>query len=242
MRPDMVMTTTTDKLTSAALYRLLNWLSPNFPVGAFAFSHGLEYAVEAGAVRDAEQLAQWLSGIVTFGAGRVDSGLLRAAWQAAGDGDDAALARSVERADALRGSAEMALESSAQGQAFLDGLTKAWPHPGLLSWNAALGRAGRRPAYASAVGVAAALAAIPLRPTLLAYLNAFAANLVSATVRLVPLGQTDGQRVMATMEPIITAAVEAALARDADDLGSAALIVDWTSMQHETQYTRLFRS
>jgi len=236
------MTPTTDTLTPAALYRLQTWLSSSFPTGAFAFSHGLEYAVEAGAVGDAEQLTEWLSGIVRFGAGRVDAALFRAAWHATADRDDDALAEIAERADALRGSIELALESSAQGQAYLDGLIKVWPHPRLVGWQTALHEAGRMPAYAIAVAVAAALAEIPLRPALVAYLNAFAANLVSATVRLVPLGQTDGQRAMAALEPTILGAVEAALEREPDDFGSAALIVDWTSMHHETQYTRLFRS
>jgi len=231
-----------DTITDQGLYRLMTWLSPTFPVGAFAYSHGLEYAVETEAVKDAASLTDWVGGILSFGAGRVDASLFRAGWEAIQADDDERLAWVVERADVLRGTAEMALESSAQGRAFLETLLRAWPHPRLARWYDDLVFQGREPAYGVAVAVACALTGVPLRAALLAYLNAFAANLVSAGVRLVPLGQTDGQRTLAALEADISAAVDAALGRDPDDLGSAALTVDWMSIQHETQYTRLFRS
>lgn len=229
-------------ITEAGLYRLMTWLSPNFPVGGFAYSHGLESAVESGHVRDGKALTRWVSGIVAFGAGRVDGALFRAAWEAVRARDDGRLADVTERADVLRGSKEMALESAAQGRAFLETVLKVWPEARLARWFDELSVARREPAYAVAVGVAAALADVPLATALTAYLNAFSANLVSAGVRLVPLGQTDGQRAMAALEPVVTEAAEAIQRRAVDDLGGAALTVDWMSMQHETQYTRLFRS
>ena len=231
-----------DTLTSPGLYKLLTWLSPNFPVGAFAYSHGLEYAVETGAVKDADSLIQWVGGVVTFGAGRSDAALFRAAWEAVSLGDDTRLADVSQRADVLRGSLELALESQAQGRAFLDAVLKSWPQPRIARWYDELAHAEREPAYAVAVAVAVAVAGIALQPALTAYLNALIANLVSASVRLVPLGQTDGQRTLAALEETVIAAVAAALNRSADDFGQAALTVDWMSMQHETQYTRLFRS
>ncbi|WP_460020064.1 urease accessory protein UreF [Magnetospira thiophila] len=229
-------------LTDQGLSRLMTWLSPSFPVGAYAFSHGLEQAVDIGAIKDLSSLTRWGGGILSFGAGRLDAALFRAAHDATDCGDMMVLSRVVERADALRGTAEMALESRAQGLAFLSCLEQVWPHPFLSTWRLELKGQGIDPAYAVAVGVAAALAEVPQRPALVAFLHAFAANLVSAVVRLVPLGQTDGQRAMAALEPIIIAAASAALAREADDFGTAALTVDFLSMQHETQYTRLFRS
>lgn len=231
-----------DTITDKALCRLMTWLSPGFPVGAFAFSHGLEFAVEAGDIHDCETLTHWVEGILTFGAGCVDATLFCAAFEAAGEQDDERLAGVVERAAALRGSAEMALETNAQGAAFLITLPRIWPHPGLIRWTENLERNGQGAAYPVAVGVACALAEIPLRPALVAYLNAFSGNLVSAVVRLVPLGQTDGQRALAALEKTIIEAAAAALRRPLCDLGSAALAVDWMSVQHETQYTRLFRS
>ena len=220
----------------------MTWLSPGFPVGAFAYSHGLEHAVAHGDVDDAPALIRWIGGILDFGTGRIDAALFRTAHEAIHDADDARLAWAVERGEAQRGTAELALESVAQGRAFLDTMRNVWPHDRLTAWHEALEASGRKPAYPIAVGVACALTDIALRPALVAYLNAFAANLVSAAVRLVPLGQTDGQRALAALEAPILRAAAAALARRPDDLGGAALAVDWHSMQHETQYTRLFRS
>lgn len=225
-----------------ALYRLLAWLSPAFPVGAYSYSHGIEYAVEAGLVTDAAALSGWVGAIVEAGAGRVDAMLLAAAWRAVSDGDEAQLLAVAELAGALRGTAEQALESRAQGAAFLATVCAAWPEPALARWRSVIAAAPRPPAYAVAVGVAAAAAGIALRPTLIAYAHAFAANLVSAGVRLIPLGQTDGQRVIAALEPAIVATVDGALNRPLGEIGAATPMVEWTSMQHETQYTRLFRS
>ncbi|MGC2855036.1 urease accessory protein UreF [Novispirillum sp. DQ9] len=220
----------------ASLYRLMTWLSPAFPVGAFTYSHGLEWAVEDGRVRDFATLTAWVEGVVVHGAGRTDADLFREAWQAVADGDRARFARAAEWADALRGSAEMALESANQGRAFLDCLGKAWPHPDLEAW------APRPVAYAVAVALAAALNGVPLRAALIAFLHALSANLISAAVRLVPLGQTDGQKAQAALAPVIARAVDDALARTWDDLGAAAPLIDLTSMAHETQYSRMFRS
>lgn len=224
----------------ASLYRLMTWLSPAFPVGAFTYSHGLEWAVEDGRVKDCASLTAWVEAVVVQGAGRTDADLFREAWQAVSDGDRARFDRAAAWADALRGSAEMAMESANQGRAFLDCLGKAWPHPQLHAW-APPGVLGPL-AYAVAVALAAALNGVPLRPALTAFLHALAANLISAAVRLVPLGQTDGQKAQAALAPVIARAVEDALARAWDDLGAAAPMIDLTSMFHETQYSRMFRS
>ena len=137
-------------------------------------------------------------------------------------------------AQAWRGSSETAMEAANQGAAFVRTLRAAWPDlaaglPAEIS-------------YPVAVGQVAARAGIPLRPALVAYLHALAANLVSAALRLIPLGQSDGQWVTARLEPLVLSCAAAAEIRPDDEMGSAALTVDWTSMQHETQYTRLFRS
>jgi len=224
------------------LLRLMAWLSPSFPVGGYTYSHGIEYAVEIGAIRDAGTLAEWIEGLVLFGSGRVDAGLFRAAWTAVDDDDKAALAEVTDWANALRGTPEMALESRSQGRAFLETVRTVWSDPWLDDWAETLKEAEIQPAHAVAVAVSAARIGAPLEDSLAAYLHAFTANLVSAGVRLVPLGQTDGQRVIARLEPVLLEAAAAALDRDWEDLGSASVTADWTSMMHETQYTRLFRS
>ncbi|MBP2296710.1 urease accessory protein UreF [Azospirillum rugosum] len=229
-------------VTHHHLTKLLAWLSPSFPVGGFSYSHGIEAAVEQGLVRDRDSLARWMDGILRHGAGRTDGMLFAAAHRAVLAGDEAAFAWAVERADAMRASAETALESRAQGQAFLIAVRAAWPMDGLERWDRVIAGTGRPVAYAVAVALAAALIGVPEGPALAAYLHAFAANLVSAGVRLVPLGQTDGQKALAALDSVVHSAAEAALTAPLDDLGSRAMAVDWTSMIHETQYTRLFRS
>lgn len=227
---------------TAGLTLLLAWLSPSFPVGAFSYSHGLEAAVEEGLVRDRAGLTRWVAGILAYGAGRSDAMLFAHAHAAVTAEDEAAFLWALERADVLRATAETALESRAQGQAFLGTVRAAWPLPGFARWDGLVRGGGRSCAYPVAVALAAALAGIVLRPALAGYLHAVAANLVSAGVRLVPLGQTDGQKALATLDPLVHHAVDTALAAPIDDLGTCAAAVDWTSMIHETQYTRLFRS
>lgn len=228
--------------TDRKLLRLFTWLSPAFPVGGYTYSHGIEYAVESGLVRDSESLLEWAEGILEFGAGRSDSMFFREAWEAASRGDAKALDKVAELAHVFRPSRELALENSAQGQAFLRSVSDTWPHPFLSAWHDRLASAKRSAAYPVAVAVVSALEEIPLDDALAAYLHAFAANLVSAGVRLIPLGQTAGLKTICTLEPSVLKARDAALKAESRDLGTAAPMVDWTSMRHETQYTRLFRS
>ena len=213
----------TERPDAASLYRMLAWLSPAYPTGAFSYSHGLEMAVEDGLVTDRAGLVAYVATVLRAGAGRVDAALLAIAWRAASAGDDAALDEAATLAAAWRGTAETALETMQQGTAF------AARHP-------------RRLAHPVAFAAAAAFHGVPLRPALTGWLGAFAANLVSAGVRLVPLGQTDGQIATAALHPLVDAAADAALTADPDTLGTAAPLLDPLSMRHETQYTRRFRS
>lgn len=234
--------TSTEPLHPAGLYRLTAWLSPGFPVGGYTYSHGLEYAVEAGLVHDGPSLLVWVEAILRHGAGIVDAGLLRATWQAARSGDDFALADVALRACAWRASAETAAESLDQGRAFVIALAAGWPDPRREGALAHLAAAGIAPAYCVAVGLAAGCARIPLDATVRCYLQAFAASLVSAGVRLVPLGQSEGVRLTASLETAVVATADLAQSAALDDLGTSAWMTEWASMRHEDQYTRLFRS
>ena len=224
-------------MTDAALYRLMTWLSPAYPVGAFSYSHGLEYAVEEGRLRDAESLRLWLTDLLQLGSGRNDAILFRHAFEAAEDPET--LREVAELAAAFAASSERHLETTAQGRAFLEATCDAWPCQALdrlrAAWSGPL-------AYPVVVAVAAAGHGLGLTPSLQAYLQGFAANIVSAGLRLIPLGQRDGQRVIAALEPPIAATLKAALTAPLEDLGGAALLADLAAMKHETQYTRLFRS
>lgn len=239
MIPGMSTITTTIMTTSTELYRLLAWFSPSYPIGAFSYSHGVEYAVETGQVANVATLVDWLGHILRHGAGWVDAVLLKEAHAAA---DDAArLDELADFATAWRGSAEMALESTQQGGSYLSVTRAAWGDSPRLDAFAAL-RADKPVPLCIAVGVAAGAHGLAVDTVLAAYLHAFAANLVSAAVRLIPLGQTDGQRALAALMPVVDGVVSCALVCPLDQCGTASPMVDLTSMMHETQYTRLFRS
>jgi urease accessory protein len=214
------------------------WLSPAFPVGAYSYSHGLEWVIEAGQVKDLETLVDWIEDLLAHGAGRSDVIFLAESWRALSAGDLGALDDVAELAAAFAPSAERQLETLAQGTAFLAATLAAWGRRELE----ALAANGRQIAYPVAVGACGAAHGLPLAETAHAYAQAYAANLVSAAVRLIPLGQSDGLRVLARLEPLIPRIVAAALACTLDDVGGAAVAADIASMRHETQYTRLFRS
>ena len=234
---------TTDlPVTGPDLLRVLAWFSPSFPVGAFSYSHGIEYAVEAGLIDDRDGLVEWVEGAVTRGSGRVDAALFCAAYAAIADESEADLLWAIEHGDAMRTSREFAVESFGQGEAFLETIRATWPQPRLDRLVEIAADQQRRLAYPVAAGAVVAAHGVPLAVALPAYLHGLAANLISAGVRLIPLGQTDGQRAIAALEQVVLDAASAALIRPREDLGSAAPMIDWASMQHETQYTRLFRS
>lgn len=207
-----------------ALWKLSAWLSPSYPVGAFSYSHGLEWAVEAGEVTSRETLIRWVSDFMEHGAGRTDAILLAHAHAAPEDPEIAELAA------ALQPSRERLLETQAQGAAFARATTDVWG-PEL----------GPAP-YPVAVGRAAAAHELPVAETVFLYLHAFAANLISAGVRLVPLGQTDGQRALAALMPVARSVAAEAITAPLDAIGGCAFRADIAAMKHETQYTRLFRS
>ncbi|HKF70554.1 MAG TPA: urease accessory protein UreF [Stellaceae bacterium] len=226
--------------TDGALFKLMTWLSPAYPVGGYSYSHGLEYAVEEKLVRDRETLVQWITTAVEAGAGHIGGALLAEAWRAAVEGDEDRLEAVAALAAAWRGTSETALESEAQGAAFLAVTRMAWPHA-LLDRLVPERRSGPI-ALSVAVGAACGCHGIALVPALVAYLHGFSSNLVSAGIRLVPLGQSDGQLAMAALAPIIERCARVSADNSLDEVGGATPMLDWCSMRHELQYTRLFRS
>lgn len=223
-------------MTPGALYRLMTWFSPAYPVGAFSYSHGLETAVADGAVSDRESLVAWIATVLRHGAGLCDSVLFRAAWTAAAEVDDGAMEDAVRLGRALTPTAELRLQTLAQGNAFLDATRDAWPCKELKALD------GEGVPLPVAAGAACAGHEVPVEDGLAAYLTEFAANLVSAGVRLIPLGQRDGQRAIAALEPCIAEVAAASAELSLETAGAATPVVDLASMGHETQYTRLFRS
>ena len=212
---------TTDVLT------LTQWLSPAYPVGGFAYSHGLELAIREGWVANASTLQSWLGGVIAEGSGRADAVLLAAAH---GADKIERLNELNDIARAFAASAERIRESERQGAAFASTTRAVWGLnlPDLM--------------YPIAVGRAAGLKGLPVEDTAALYLHAFASNLVSAVVRLVPLGQTEGQATLAALSQLCRDAAREAVIADPDDLWSNAWGSDIASMRHETMEPRLFQS
>jgi len=212
-----------------ALLRLLTWLSPAFPTGGFAYSHGLEWTVESGGVISESSLMDYVKDLLTHGALWSDVVLLRQAHRGQGP---AVLA---ELGMALCPSAERRLETSAQGAAFALAAA-AWPAPALKDW-------GDAPLpYPIAIGILAAAQDVPEDDAAIAFLHAATANFCSAAIRLIPLGQAAGLRAQAALEPAILATAGASKTATLDELGTASWASDIASMRHEIQYTRLFRT
>ena len=229
-------------LSIVGFLRQQSWLSPVFPTGAYSYSHGLEWAVEAGLVHDRESLVDWLEADLSHGSGRNETIFFREAWSRGVEDDRRGLLELAELAAAFRGTSELALESSQQAASCLETLRKVWPDS-LLDWlSESLSERRVSPALSVVLGVSAARQAIPFALALAAFLQSLLANLVNAGVRLIPLGQTDGQLAISALESAVLVAGVAAEAQTLEDLGSAAFMVDLASMAHETQYTRLFRS
>jgi urease accessory protein len=253
-------------LPDRALLRLMTWLSPAFPVGAFSYSHGIERAIEEGRIGNRAALVAWLGELLQRGSAWNDAVLLAESWREAKSGVAGGVG---ELAEAMAGSKERHMETMLQGDAFRQAVT-AWARPDVVEpdpnsplagtgrempkgarrrgWS----RAGDGPEkpnavepglpYPVAVGAAAAASGIALEPALTAYLHAFVSNLVQAAVRLVPLGQSDGVAALAALEETVLATATRAAASTLDDLGSAAFMSEIVAMRHETQYSRVFRS
>lgn len=218
------ITATIIMITDRALLTLAQWLSPAYPVGAFSYSHGLEWAIEAQQATNATTFRDWLRDILIHGTGRNDAILLCHAYRADDPTDIDQLAR------AFAPSAERLLETEQQGAAYCRTTAAIWGNslPALT--------------YPVALGYAAAHHGIPLPQTVAMYLHAFASNLTSAAIRLVPLGQTEGQTVLTALTPLCETLAQDTPHLPLDALGGAVMLADVASMKHETQYTRLFRS
>jgi len=212
---------------STDVLTLTQWLSPSYPVGAFAYSHGLEAAIAGGQITDAQSLRHWLKDVLRYGSGRSDCILLRAAYAA--DTDDK-LAMIDASARAFAPSAERLQETLQQGQAFCATTDAIW--------------GGQPPdlTYPVALGHAACRAGLDVTLTASMYLHAFASNLISATVRAVPLGQTEGQHVLAALTPVCHSIAEETAGLALDSLSGCAFLSDITAMRHETLQPRIFRT
>jgi len=235
MHPRQPAIIITLEITGISLQRLLTWLSPAFPTGGFAYSHGLEWAVEAGDVTSRDQLQVWLSDVIAYGSLWSDCILLRHACRA---GTPAALHELAWFAAASAASRERHAEMLAQGAAFRRavGIWHSMPEPPL--------QADGEACWPLPVAMGAAFRAEGLDEdtACLAVLHAAVSSQVSAAVRLVPLGQTDGLLTIAFLESLMQQTADRSRLATLDDIGGMCLRSDIASMRHETQQTRLFRT
>jgi urease accessory protein len=220
-----IMVMSTDALS---LLRLMTWLSPAFPVGSFSYSHGLEQAVHDRVVVTRHDLAEWIADLIGQGSWWNDAVLLTEAWRATAIGDVGRLRDVAQLAEAMAMSAERHLETMEQGRSFAKA-ARAWHDVPEMPYPVAVG------AVASRMGVG-------IDGVCTAYLQACAGNHISAGLRLVPLGQTEGTLIMAALENTIVTVAGKAVRSSLSDLGSSTFAVDISAMRHETMNVRLFRS
>ena len=232
------MTNEECRCSPLSFLRLQSWLSPTFPNGAYSYSHGLEWAVEAGHIHDCSSLVDWLEADLCYGSARNEAVFFSEAYRRAIDNDRAKLMRVAELAAAARGTSEFGLESSQQATACLNTLRQVW-FDQILDFFSEM---QFQPVLAVVLGARSARERIPARMALPAFLHSYVANLVTAGVRLIPLGQTDGQLAIAELENAVLFASAQGTCATLDDLGSAGFMVELASIAHEIQYTRLFWS
>ena len=211
----------------ARLLTLTQWLSPAYPVGAFAYSQGVETAVASGWVSDADSLVDWLRDMLSDGTGRCDAIWLRLAHAAE---DETALAGLDARARAFAATRERLREADRQGTAFAATTRAVWgiDLPDLLL-PLAVGRAGR------CVGLDVE-AIVPL------YLHGIVSNLAAASTRLLPVGQVAAQRAVAELAPLCLDIARATRGAGPEDIHANTFLADIASMRHETLEPRLFQS
>lgn len=206
---------------------LSQWFSPGYPLGSFAYSHGLETAIQDGRITTAQDAERWLGDLLEYGTGRADAALVQAAYRC---GDLLAAKALDAEARAFCASAERLWESAQQGAAFARTTQEIWgiELPPLT--------------HPVAVGYAAGQLALPAELTATLYLQAFVANLVSCAVRLVPLGQTEGQAVLHCLAPLCTRIAAQSKNEGLDGLVSTSFVADIAAMHHETITHRIFRT
>jgi urease accessory protein len=238
----MIMSDQRDSFSPLSLLRQQSWLSPAFPTGSYSYSHAIEWAVEAGDIHDRESLVDWLDVDLRCGSGRNEAIFFMEAMRCTIKADCEKLLKVAELAAAFRGTAEFALETSQQAASCLVTLRRVWPDPFVETLSELLSEFKISPTLSVVLGVRTARQDIPAALALPAFLQSYLANLITAGVRLVPLGQTDGQLGIAELESAVVAVAAQAEEATIHDLGSAAFLIDLASASHETQYTRLFRS
>ena len=224
-------------LTHSHFLAILQLASPALPVGAYGYSEGLEMLVENGTITNIENLQDWLKSELIYGSIRLDAAIMVRGFYAIQSGDRSALKRWNLWLSAARDTEELRAASWQMGRSLMQLLGKL--EPDILPVVNAVGYPGN---YAIAFAIACAHWDINIQAALLAYLHSWANNLITAGIKIIPLGQTAGQELLLGLQPLLITTVGEILTMADDDLGCCNWGLSLASMQHETQYTRLFRS
>ncbi|MEI6444273.1 MAG: urease accessory protein UreF [Nostocales cyanobacterium ELA583] len=224
-------------LTHSHFLAILQLASPALPVGAYSYSEGLEMLIENGTITNIENLKYWLKSELLYGSIRLDAAVMVRGFHAVQSGDMEALKRWNLWLSAARDTEELRAASWQMGRSLMQLLGKLEPE--ILPVVSAVGYPGN---YAIAFAIACAHWDINIQAALLAYLHSWANNLITAGIKLIPLGQTAGQELLLGLQPLLTTTVGEILTMEDDDLKCCNWGLSLASIQHETQYTRLFRS
>ena len=230
--------TATDNTGTAPLarLRLMQLVSPALPIGAFTYSQGLEWAVEAGWVSDVITLTDWLEGLMGDSLGQLELPILQRLDRACESHEPDTIDHWGRQLYASRETRELRAEEHNRARALIT-LLADLDIKRAVDWREQLIHCQAAP-----FALAAVHWQIGLEDCLLGYAWGWLENQIAAAIKLVPLGQTDGQRVQLQLAAHLPAVVERALAIEDDDVGAGAPALAIASASHETQYTRLFRS
>lgn len=224
-------------MTNDNLLHLLQLASPALPVGAYSYSEGLEILVERGVIDKPNQLKAWIDQELRYGAIRLEAAMMVRAYESLQAEDLERLQYWNGWASAAKETSELRSQSWQMGNSLIRLLVELEPE-----LQSVAGIVGTPCNYAIAFGIAAAYWQINLMAALEGYLHSWASNLINAGVKLIPLGQTVGQRLLLELSPQLSGASQDILALDDEQLHSCSWGLALSSMAHETQYTRLFRS
>ncbi len=224
-------------LTDSHFLSILQLASPAMPVGAYSYSEGLETMVENGAIANQENLKQWLQAQLRYGAIRIEAAVMLRAIQSVNTGDLQALTRWNLWLSAARETEELRAASWQMGRSLMQLFGKLIPQ--ILP---IVNSVGNPCNYAIAFGIVCAHWQVNIKAAILGYLHSWASNLITAGVKLIPLGQTAGQELLLDLQPLLNIAAMEILTLEDDNLDCCSWGLSLASMQHQTQYTRLFRS
>ncbi|WP_026735316.1 urease accessory protein UreF [Fischerella sp. PCC 9605] len=224
-------------LTDSNLLCLLQLASPALPVGGYSYSEGLETLVEDEAIAHPENLKHWLEMELRYGAIRLEAAVMVRAYRSVLAGDFQTLSAWNSWLSAARETEELRASSLGMGRSLAKLLVELKPQIAPI-----VNAVGNSCNYAIAFGIAAAYWQINIQAAVLGYLHSWASNLITAGVKLIPLGQTSGQRLLLEIQPLLSATSVQILSLEDDDLSCCSWGLSLASMRHETLYTRLFRS